>query len=357
LNPVPGYLPTLDGWRAVAIAGVVLCHVSDEVFASHGLLPSPALLGLAKLGSKGVDLFFAISGFLITSRLLEEHRQLGHISLRKFYIRRACRILPPYLVLIATVGLGVWAGLWAVSTVDFATCLTFTRNYLAPIDSGSWYTGHIWSLCVEEHFYLLWPGLLVLLGPRRSLPWSLRISAMLVAWSMVEFRLQLLSRVLPGVGYSMRSDICMANLLVAAAACLLVEYHPALVKRVVGPGTIWPALSALAFVLLTNPPLAHVWEMVLMPVLIVATVLWPATAVGRALEFPLVGWVGRISYSLYLWQQLFLIASTTPQWPVQRLPWNLVCAIGCAALSYYTVERPMMQLGRRLAPPVSMGHS
>ena len=74
MKPLSGYLPTLDGWRAVAITGVLLCHGTEAVFCSDGPHPSPVLYGLTRIGAKGVDLFFAISGFLITSRLLEEYR-------------------------------------------------------------------------------------------------------------------------------------------------------------------------------------------------------------------------------------------------------------------------------------------
>jgi len=89
--PIGGYLPTLDGWRAIAILAVLL----DHAVGYSPLQSVPRVFALTRVGPNGVSLFFAISGFLICSRLLEEERAYGVISLRGFYVRRACRILPP----------------------------------------------------------------------------------------------------------------------------------------------------------------------------------------------------------------------------------------------------------------------
>lgn len=162
-----GYLPTLDGWRAAAIIAVLLDHTLEY----SPLRCYPKLMNFAHTGPNGVSLFFAISGFLICSRLLEEEGAFGRISLRGFYIRRACRILPPalfYLIVIAVLSV---CGLIVVSPGEWFGSAFFFRNYL-PGDwiSRGWggYTVHYWSLAVEEHFYLLWPAALVLLGTDAS---------------------------------------------------------------------------------------------------------------------------------------------------------------------------------------------
>src|SRR5579863_595725 len=158
----PHHLPTLDGWRAVAIAMVLFCHAR---------LPHGFLAPFSMYGALGVDLFFAISGFIITYRLLDEHRLTGTISLRAFYTRRAFRILPAALAFLACIS--VLGLAWHVIPLDksqIAASLFFFRNYYSSPVAQSWYTGHFWSLSVEEHFYLLWPGLLVWAGVRR-IPW------------------------------------------------------------------------------------------------------------------------------------------------------------------------------------------
>src|SRR5258708_25275484 len=145
----PDYLPTLNGWRALAIFGVLICHAASVLWGVNGTHPDDRLYGLTRYGALGVDVFFGISGFLICTRLLQEEERTGRISLRNFYIRRAFRILPPYLLYLVVLAAIAGIGLITLHAMDFVSCLLFFRNYVA----GSWYTGHFWSLAVEEHFY------------------------------------------------------------------------------------------------------------------------------------------------------------------------------------------------------------
>src|SRR5947209_647095 len=120
----PEYLPTLDGWRAIAIAFVVISHVS------YAPLPASQLRSLAiSLGPKGVDIFFALSGFLITSRLLTERRRFGGISLRKFYLRRAFRLLPASLTYLALLSLLAKKGVTDASAGEVVASIFFLRNF------------------------------------------------------------------------------------------------------------------------------------------------------------------------------------------------------------------------------------
>ncbi len=146
-----GYLPTLDGWRAIAIVAVLL----DHAVAYSPLGQVPWLYRLSRTGPNGVSLFFAISGFLICSRLLEEQRAFGRISLQGFYIRRACRILPPAMFYLAVIGVLALCGIVVVTGAEWWSCVFFFRNYLPASWIGQgWggYTVHYWSLAVEEHF-------------------------------------------------------------------------------------------------------------------------------------------------------------------------------------------------------------
>ena len=127
-----GYIPTLDGWRAIAITGVVLEHGGNRVlrWLGHGVGTY-----LWDNGGHGVDLFFAISGLLICSRLLDEEKKFGHISLRGFYVRRACRILPPAILYLAVVGVLSLIGILTISKLDwFAASSSFatTRSPSTP---------------------------------------------------------------------------------------------------------------------------------------------------------------------------------------------------------------------------------
>ena len=147
------YIPTLDGWRAVAISLVLLSHSSRSS-------------GLAEhLGFLGVALFFGISGYLICTKLLVERERNGSISLKSFYWRRAFRILPASVSYLVVIGnLGVFS-LEQVKGRDVASGILFFANYLP---NKHWDINHFWSLSMEEHFYMLWPMLLACLGNRSA---------------------------------------------------------------------------------------------------------------------------------------------------------------------------------------------
>jgi peptidoglycan/LPS O-acetylase OafA/YrhL len=323
-------------------------------------LPYPA----AKRGSVGVNIFFAISGFLICSRLLEEIRRSGRISLTGFYTRRTFRILPPYFTYLAVLGVLTATGVLAVHRGEFLSCAVFLRNYLPSVspdlsaDRG-WYTGHFWSLAVEEHFYLIWPTLLILLGVRRA-RWALvPIALGIGAWRVIEFRLQILNHHVPGVNFYMRTDVLLDGLFWGCWVALLLD-EPAWRERLTRWLTpwVWLALAA-AFVgsVAYRPPLHPIAEAILIPLLLAGTVLRPKTLVGQFLETTPMRWVGRLSYSLYLWQQMFLLDLHVPHseflWPVQNLPFSLLAVFGCAVLSFYLVEKPMIRLGHRLSTRIA----
>ena len=187
----PGnYLPTLDGWRSVAIALVLFAHASESLLDAIPLNFLANLGSLKMVGLIGVQLFFGLSGFLITSKLLEEEARHGRISLAAFYIRRSFRILPAALAFLSVIALLAMAGVLDISPARWFSTLFFAANYSWA--EHSWYLGHFWSLAVEEHFYFLWPAAFLLLrgrGARLALVLSL---ALLVAlWRAVDFKFQL----------------------------------------------------------------------------------------------------------------------------------------------------------------------
>ena len=175
-----GYIFTLDGWRALAIIAVLADHIVGYEFHGHRWL-----FALTRIGANGVSLFFAISGFLICSRLLEEQSAFGRISLKGFYIRRACRILPAALAYLMFITLVAFLGYIAVDRREFWATVFFWRNYL-PIRwiHRGWggYTVHYWSLAVEEHFYLVWPILLVATGKRKARVVALALAFLVAGW-------------------------------------------------------------------------------------------------------------------------------------------------------------------------------
>lgn len=346
------YLPTLDGWRAIAILAVMVAHGTDALFNAEGSAPNAMLYALTRYGAKGVDIFFGISGFLICTRLLEEKEREGRISLRNFYIRRVFRILPPYLAYLGGLCVLISLGLIALNKWEWLSSLLLFRNYLSPAALGGWYTGHLWSLSVEEHFYLLWPFLLVIWGVRRAGRTVLPIAIGLAVWRSFEFRHQFLMTLLPGVGFYGRTDIRLDALLLGCWAALLFHSSRGFLAEILSP-RVWLLLAMLFIACVAlQPPMAMLWQAFLLPGLLLGTVLNPGSPVGILLETPLLRWIGRLSYSLYLWQQLFLVPHEAPR-PLplgilQRWPVNFVVLLLCAVTSYYLIETPMIRLGRRL---------
>lgn len=359
-----GYIPTLDGWRAVAILWVMTFHDGRQLFGPSGLLPSPALYRVAGAGHYGVDIFFSLSGFLICSRLLDERRATGRVDLPGFYIRRCFRIMPPYYTFLAVLGLLWAAGAVAADAREYLMSLTFLRNYYGRV--GGWFTSHFWSLAVEEHFYLIWPGLLVLLATSRRALWAaLGLGLAIRAWRAIDLRFALGARYLglPIIGADQRTDVCLDGLFFGCALALVVAdgRGRARLARLVNP-YVWPALLAAFLVLalgLARPPGGGHLIAAAIPLMIAGTVLHPRSAASRLLEWGPARAVGRLSYSLYLWQP-FLGTIAIGAWAsaafsrastpaIQRFPLNWLACFAVALLSYRLVERPAIALGRRIA--------
>jgi peptidoglycan/LPS O-acetylase OafA/YrhL len=330
----PIHIPTLDGWRAIAISMVMLHH------AVRGMYPRDADYwnqSWTLFGAFGVDVFFGLSGLLITKLLLDEARQSGTINLRAFYIRRGFRILPPCLVLLLAVAL---AGL-IQSRLELASCLFFFRNYI-PAGAGSIYTAHLWSLAVEEHFYLIWPGLLLLCGVKRGRPIAMWLAIGIGLWRVASSQ----AHYLPDIVAHFRSDLRMDALLWGCAAAFLLDLPPKRFRLVLWLGILLATIVCLNFYSL----LTGLWLAILIPLVLAGTAMHPEWVVSRALEWTPMRWVGRISYGLYLWQQIFLIPGEMhPTHAWQRWPWNLLATFLVAGVSYYAIERPLLRVGRRLA--------
>ena len=149
---LPTKIPSLDGLRAAAIALVILGHGVGTWGAPKFLAP------LTHAGNLGVRVFFVISGFLITTLLLRELDATHAVSLKNFYARRSLRILPAFLIYVAAIQTLLAFGVVDSPPGDTVRALTFTMNYR---DDKSWPLNHLWSLSVEEQFYLLWGVLFV----------------------------------------------------------------------------------------------------------------------------------------------------------------------------------------------------
>jgi peptidoglycan/LPS O-acetylase OafA/YrhL len=342
IHKEPNHIPSLDGWRGVAILLVLVDHSTENFNLGH-------FDPFFRLGATGVALFFALSGFLITTRLMQEKQRRGSIDLKKFYIRRVFRLIPASLTYLIVIGILTLAGVLAVTRVQWLGSLLFFRNYL-PMDfnGGGWFTAHFWSLAIEEHFYLIWPTLLIISGGRFIVPAS--IASLVAVWRYIDLHHHVIHATLwfPG-----RTDVRLDGLLWGCAIAILL-LRPGFKEKMFRFYTWWLWVLCLVLYIASNLLARRHNYSPYEPALIALIMVWPVlhtdNVMGWLLDLPLLKWVGHLSYSLYVWQQLWLVFSdaSAPLGMLQRLPLNLVCIFASASLSYYFIEKPMVNLGHRL---------
>ena len=310
-------IPSLDGLRAISVLAVMLghltrSHTTPELFQAYSHV--------------GVRIFFVISGYLITTILLKEHARTGTINLREFYIRRAYRILPAagvYMLFALTV---YWHDFrW----YDIGAMLLYLVDFDGP---APWIVGHLWSLSVEEQFYFLWPSAL-----RKYYRHSIAILVAVVVITPIYCAACYALKV-PGGGFPTFPAVA-DNL---AVGCLLAIFAP----RIPAISSWMAILMLLAVILIPfypgNTPLRTLLELfIFLPIStfsMAGLLLHVVRRPYRFLNVAPVVWLGRISYSLYLWQQPFFYAATRQ--PVYKL----LLGVGLACLSYYFIEQPVLAL-------------
>lgn len=328
-------IPSLDGLRAVSIAFVLLGHLS-------GTRGFPFIIA-GSLAELGVRVFFVISGFLITSLLVSELEKTGTIQLGEFYLRRTLRIFPPYYAMLAVVGVVTTIGAITLNRGDLLHAITYTTNYHPD---RSWWLGHTWSLAVEEQFYLLWPATLLFFGLKRGM----RVAAvLLIAAPLIRLgEWYGGAHNIVGNSFETVADALATGCLLACSRSTLwnnARYRALLASRWF---LIVPAI-ALALTFLDRPRIQFAIGITLSNLCIAATIDWcvrnSQSRIGRVLNAQPIAFVGLLSYSLYLWQQLFVNRTGTSA--ANAFPLNIVFAFGVALASYYAVERPALRLRAR----------
>ncbi len=339
-------IPSLDGLRALSILIVMLSHVSGTV--NFKQLPLSHML--FSFGPFGVKVFFVISGFLITMLLLKEEQAKGRISLGNFYFRRAFRILPVAYTFILTVYILSKAGLVFLPKYNLLFASTFTMNH---VREGTWVTGHLWSLSIEEQFYLVWPAFFLLTRAKTR-------ERLCVAVVFLAPILRVLSYYFaPGIFDAMQESLLYSGDAIAMG-CLLALWAPRLTESAAWTRLIrsrWFFIAPLVGIAAYSTLNHNLWPGFYFGVgnsvclFCIAAIIWRVThysdwTTSTLNFFPLV-YIGVLSYSLYIWQQIFLnILSTS--W-VNRFPQNLVFSFSAAIVSYHFVETPFLKLRERLS--------
>lgn len=355
------YLPELDGLRAIAVLLVFGFHVVGPFY----YLPN---------GWLGVDVFFVLSGFLITSLLVAEHQRNGRVDLRSFYIRRALRLVPALLVLLVLTNLfAAVAGEFSASMVawDSLAAATYVSNWVYAVDAlPRMYLQHTWSLAVEEQYYLLWAGAVAVLLARRVSAGTLARAAIAVGTLSLLWRVALLwpldqSYARAYFGFDARLD----GLLLGSALGAVVHtgsFHRLTAGFASRSSTGFLAVSLGLLAILArfgfgsdelDLVLVVAVVNIITAAMIVAVVTTPDNPVRRLLAHPVAVAVGRISYGVYLFHILAIsVVRRYLDPPAEVLSVGaLILTLVVATLSYRLVEAPALQLKERFASGVQTG--
>jgi len=356
------HVRSLDGVRAIAIIGVLLTHAGAPLFEAGWL---------------GVDLFFALSGFLITTLLLEEHARVGAISYKDFLVRRALRLMPAYLLYVAVMTYGIWGwsgsvrtphGTWTPEGYTVALW-TYVVNF-APMGglwNGQEVTVHLWSLAVEQQYYLVWPLVIAAMASRPS-----RLLGVAIAITLIELAAFIFW---PGDGLFKTSMLFTRGFTLAlASTCAIAAFHYR-ERLYAAPHLALNAVGAIAIALAFAFSTLKVWPhekilTVLLPFMSLAFAVWIARlwygpAVPRVVDRMLLNgamqYIGKVSYGIYLYHELVRVAvwyygkPLMAAWPTSvgylvRLGAYVLLSLVVAGLSYELIEKNFLKLRKLFRP-------
>jgi peptidoglycan/LPS O-acetylase OafA/YrhL len=327
----------------------------------HLQLIEPVLGFICPGGKLGVDVFFALSGFLITSLLLSESESSGSIDLKHFYYRRALRLLPAltsvflFTVLIAFV-VGSFEALGLSRLRLASTALYFTNWVRAYQGPDTWFLGHFWSLAIEEQFYLCWPVLLVVATRFRIKPRTMCLAVLGLIGASVVLKIGLYASGATTRRIFFGSDTRGDGILVGCVLAFALK--GGLIPTVLNESAA-RSLKLIGFLLLgifvvvgdDRFPLIYLGGTTVVAfaatLLIAGSILNRSNASRDVLSTSLLRWLGRRSYGLYLWHwPIYELARLVP-YRALVVPCAIVVSIAVAALSFRFLETPFLQIKDR----------
>ena len=346
-----GNVPSLNGLRAVSVTVVILSHLYTQLGIPEEFLPISS--------ATAVDVFFVISGFLITLLLIREQDRHHQVSIRNFFIRRVFRIVPAYVAFLGVMYAVSLLGWTKLNPVQLLIALTYTSNIFVggPLDPGN-DLRHTWSLCVEEHFYFVWPFLFVGLG---------RVGAarFAIGYTLITPLIRVVCRIVfPSLMIRFFTLTRVDAILIGCCIAFALT-TPRFAKYLAFSPTVARALTfASCLVLFANHQLichfSHQSKLVqlygnilagtvnLLPLsaIVIAVTRYPQSTIGQFLNSGPLVVTGILSYSLYLWQQP--LTNPEQKAAICQVPINVVFICLCAVLSYNLIEKPFLKLKSRM---------
>ena len=347
-----GYVPELDGIRGFAILAVLLYHANIPIF---------------KGGFIGVDIFFVLSGFLITSLLIKEYDKDNHINLKNFYLRRVLRLIPALVLLLfvfSTLSLIFLNIKTAMSNVfESIIVLLYSANWARAFQfHAPGFLGHMWSLSIEEQFYILWPltlrYLLRHIKSRRKI-FIIVLSLIIVSWGVRVLLAESgasIERLYNGLDTRADSLLTGCALGLALSSNLIVPKIQNILSVILKFLTPFSALVLLSIVFLGNINSMLYYDWLLLVIEILTTILIlniffsKNSLLRKIFSNKILVWIGSISYGLYLWHYpvfMTMFKYFDSDSATVLLLGSLISFI-IAALSFYFWERPFLKLKNKL---------
>lgn len=345
------YLPSLDGWRAIAVILVILGHAKLTVNQNSLFYKFTETFIYADLG---VRFFFVLSGFLITTLLIKEYQKNGYINFKHFYVRRLLRIVPVLYLYVSIIFItNIFCAL-GIKELYFIAPLLFFNNFI--LTRGTWVLGHTWTLGIEEQFYMIWPFIFSILIKNAWKFCLIILAAMPIIriliyyrgeyyyWSLFPF-LNGADGIFDGALLSLlcfkgmvKPDFFSKNrtiMRIATSVLLFLIYffkHRGMAGKILLP---------------FGEPLVDFS----IAILIMSSITNFSGLLFKILNFPFMIQAGILSYSLYVWHQLFIIpegyyANNLPSF---IFPFNMLAAIIVAYISYHYFEKYFLKWKEKFA--------
>ena len=345
----------LDGIRGYAILLVIIGHGTKSIPNDSYWKRVFVFLGNEYLG---VEIFFVLSGFLITKLLLNEYNKNGSIEIKKFFIKRILRIFPVFYLYVLVIYILKSLGLLVIQTSIFAIAIFYLFNYrpLFPIEytNDEWYLMHLWSLSMEEQFYIIWPFLIAFFSFKKM---PTVVTVLLVLFPFFRLASYYL---LPDFRGNMNYMFHTAGdcILYGCLGALLLNFNFVYVKKflvVFEKINIYIAAFVILFIL--SPMLQTTWlptksgfiTHVIDPLCIICLIIWLIESKNKLWKLfnnKFIVTLGMYSYSIYIWQQLFLTKQNTTF--TGMFPFNYIFTFILAWVSYNLVEKQFLKLKSRL---------
>ncbi|MBV8216324.1 MAG: acyltransferase [Verrucomicrobia bacterium] len=344
----------LDGLRGIAVLFVLMEHGAYSLFRLDW--PPAPFLGN---GALGVSIFFGLSGYLIYELSAREFEKTGAFNWKAFYLRRILRIFPCFYSYLAVVLILTGLGLLNLTRPVLFSVATFSLNYRHIWDHTSelhnyYAIGHYWTLALEEQFYLTWPLLMFLFARRRLLPVMTAVILLAPFIRVFCYFFTPGSRAQIGMMFHTGFDsIAMGVLL--GELLRRPEWKARLQTLARNP---WVLGGAIVFLVLISPALnlhfkgsysitvGKTLELACIAIIITAAVFSLSPTLSAVLKWRPLTYIGVLSYSLYVWNPLFLNAET--HWFINVFPLNFIGIFAAGACSYYLIERPVLRFKERL---------